>query len=305
MRADGTLLGALALCWMAAASDAHAYCRTTTCDSLDPDREGVPCDTDARGCVVEGIPLWRDPGCVTLWLSEEPEPLPGVDTAELAELTRAAFETWRDASCRPGQPSFEARLNGTLECALSSFDPGALQEVDSVRVVHEDWPHPQTLRDVALTTVNFRPATGEIVGAIIELNAVDNRFSLTPDGGAIDLPSALAHEAGHALGLAHSDLRDATMFPRTPTGSDALRTLSSDDEAGICEVYPPAPGAGGACDDMPAASPNDVCEAAIVPRRAADGGCGAARPHGGRAGGAAGCALALLIGCARARRRRP
>jgi hypothetical protein len=303
VRADATLFGALALCSMAAASDAHAYCRTTTCDSLDPAREGVPCETDARGCVVEGIPLWRDPGCVTLWLSEEPEPLPGIDIAQLAELTLAAFDTWQDASCRPGQPSFEARLNGTLECALTSFDPGALQEVDSVRVVQEDWPHPQSLRDVALTTVNFRPATGEIIGASIEINAEDNRFSLTPDSGAIDLPSALAHEAGHALGLGHSDDRDATMFPRTPAGSDALRTLSSDDEAGICDVYPATQDAAGACADMPAASASSVCEAAIVPRRASRGGCSTARPDGGTAGWAAACMLAL-IGCARARRRR-
>jgi hypothetical protein len=303
MRAETALLGALVLSWIGASSHVHAYCRTTTCDPRDPERAGEPCATDARGCVVEGIPLWRDPGCITLWLSEEPEPLPGIGAAELAELTLTAFETWQDAACGPGQPALQARLNGTLECALSSFDAHALEDLDSVRAVREDWPHPRTLREIALTTVSYHPSTGEIIGARIELNADDNRFSLAPESGAVDLPSALAHEAGHALGLAHSDVADATMFPRAPTGSSALRTLSSDDEAGICEVYPAAQGAAGACADMPAASPSSVCEAAIAPPRERTGGCTAAPRVEGTAGWIAACALALIGGALRRRRR--
>lgn len=48
-----------------------------------------------------------------------------------------------------------------------------------------------------------------------------------------------AHEFGHALGLLHSSVSGSTMYPSYSGCSQALRTLASDDIAGVEALYPP------------------------------------------------------------------
>lgn len=60
-------------------------------------------------------------------------------------------------------------------------------------------------------------------------------------GGMIDLLSVAIHELGHALGLSHSNVASAIMFP---TYNGIKRTLDPDDIQGIQSIYG-APGSGG------------------------------------------------------------
>jgi hypothetical protein len=90
-----------------------------------------------------------------------------------------------------------------------------------------------------------------------------------------DLESALTHEAGHALGLAHSDDPNATMFSTTLPGETSLRTLEADDEAGICAVYP-ASSSLAACTGETASDPGKVCAAVVARRAPRDRGCSVA-----------------------------
>lgn len=48
-----------------------------------------------------------------------------------------------------------------------------------------------------------------------------------------------AHEFGHALGLGHSTVSNATMYPSTPSCNPRNRTLEPDDVAGVEALYPP------------------------------------------------------------------
>jgi len=57
-------------------------------------------------------------------------------------------------------------------------------------------------------------------------------------GGAY-IEDVLTHEFGHALGLSHSDVADATMYPYYSYCSEDMRSLSSDDIAGVQSLYPP------------------------------------------------------------------
>jgi hypothetical protein len=59
------------------------------------------------------------------------------------------------------------------------------------------------------------------------------------DSFSFDLPSVVTHEAGHFLGIAHTQLSDRTitMYPSIDTGE--IRVLSPDDIAAICAIYPP------------------------------------------------------------------
>jgi matrixin len=47
------------------------------------------------------------------------------------------------------------------------------------------------------------------------------------------------HEFGHALGLGHSAVGTATMYPSISTCSQQARSLDADDIAGVLSLYPP------------------------------------------------------------------
>lgn len=57
-------------------------------------------------------------------------------------------------------------------------------------------------------------------------------------GGNIDLLSVAIHELGHALGLRHSNVPEAIMYP---TYSGIKRDLANDDITGIQSIYPTQP----------------------------------------------------------------
>ncbi|MGO9274060.1 MAG: matrixin family metalloprotease [Terriglobia bacterium] len=59
-----------------------------------------------------------------------------------------------------------------------------------------------------------------------------------PGGAAFDVQAIGTHEVGHMLGLDHSGLGHATMFPFGDTGTSAQRTVWVDDAVGAAFLYP-------------------------------------------------------------------
>lgn len=284
MRADAVLLLAVMLGGTIVPLRAHAYCRTTTCcrEAVCKDSEACVYDPETL-CATNGTALAWGERCVTLWLPNTPAPLPGIDAATLTRVTEDAFAHWQDVVCKSGRPTIDVRLGGAVECALAGFDQGAMQNVNSVEVVSDNWPHSDPLGQLALTTVRSLVSTGEIVDTDIELNAANFQFTASDEFVLTDLESTLTHEAGHALGLDHTTDPEATMNGVwSPLKRTSLRTLEADDEAGICAIYPAGLAASNACVRAAAtADPESVCRAIVTPRTTDASGassCGVAAP---------------------------
>ncbi len=261
---------------------AHAFCRTTTAD--------FPADYNPalRGCFTEGLPLFWRGACVGYSINSA-----GSVHVPMAAATRvidAAFATWNSASCQTG---------GAIGITTKNFGPVNCSEVrynrqtgpnQNVIVFRDDgWDSSTPGYTLGLTTLSFDLETGEIFDADIELNAADNNLTTTtsvPTNG-FDLLSIVTHEAGHFLGLAHAVDANATMYANYRPGTSDLRTLASDDVAGMCEIYPNSTerrvaasiSAGGvvkatSCDFTPRHGFSTECEgAAVAPGPPGGGDC--------------------------------
>ena len=82
---------------------------------------------------------------------------------------------------------------------------------------------------IAMTT-NWYDTSGHLTQADIMIDATLVRSDY-------NMQHALTHEIGHLLGLDHSAVLSAVMFPYVPHGSEAT-TLDSDDRNGIANLYP-------------------------------------------------------------------
>ncbi len=88
-------------------------------------------------------------------------------------------------------------------------------------------------------TINKFTTTGHLVDSDIIFNDREYRFSTTQAtdlaSKRINLQDVATHEIGHLLGLSHSWIEQATMYPYT---RDGQRTVAADDKAGISNLYP-------------------------------------------------------------------
>jgi MYXO-CTERM domain-containing protein len=78
---------------------------------------------------------------------------------------------------------------------------------------------------------------GEIVAFDMVLNAQHHDWTDRGDEGRHDLANTLTHEFGHALGLGHSEVAEATMFASATPGEIVKRDLHADDLEAIVALY--------------------------------------------------------------------
>lgn len=224
----------------------------------------------------------------------EPNDLPWF---KFRDRVTQAFEAWSETpDCRVPQVTMVGTTKSQSITTPTSLD----DEPDNVVVIIRNATKWKSLpgaqpTTIALTFISHVPATGEIIDADIAINDAAFRFTVDDDDDAlgVDLLSAITHEAGHFLGMGHSDDLEATMYADYGLRADdkiGARTLEQDDIDGICALYadaPTTPGPTGLGDPPPA-----------VATSAAEGCAG-----GGASDGAWWLALGLLGGLTRLRRR--
>lgn len=237
MKAAGLASGLVFAAALLASGTASAFCRTTTCD---PNKPEDACEVDAQNCVVSGIPLAWASSCVTVGVHDLGSPRNGFSVDDVLPVVEEAFAVWQRASCDGGRPSIEVNMLGPIECGVSEYN-SRVGNANIVLFREDEWPYAGAANAIGLTTTRFDTKTGELWDADIELNGLAATLSIGDPIQGDDLLSVLTHEAGHFLGLSHSLKGEATMksvYDPTRDG-DEFRSLSSDDVAGICAIYPP------------------------------------------------------------------
>ncbi|MBI4472136.1 MAG: SMP-30/gluconolactonase/LRE family protein [Acidobacteria bacterium] len=155
---------------------------------------------------------------------------------DLTGSVRSAFASW--SAVPTASVSFAEGASATIAAA-------ALDGVNLVSFAPAVFPS----EAVSLTVLYSFSATGTdtlgrailFPGQILEADILFNPGTLfstdpAPASDRIDLESRLRHEIGHFLGLDHSGLLSAVMFPNLDRG--VARSLSVDDQIGLSSLYP-------------------------------------------------------------------
>jgi hypothetical protein len=142
-----------------------------------------------------------------------------------------AIQTGMDAWNTQAGISFRLQYGGTVNDTATAFDNRNVvmfrnaTNGSAIATTYSWWNSNNELldSDVVFWDAGFAFYTGTTCG---------------PLANAAYIEDIAAHELGHAIGMSHSTVTDATMYPSYSYCSDSNRTLSSDDIAGVRTLYP-------------------------------------------------------------------
>lgn len=281
---------------MFAAADARAFCRLTT---------EMP--TPGDNCAATGVGLeWRR-SCISFSMLERASSEPAFD--RVRNVADESFGTWMNVTCDGQQVGLDVRQTIQLgQCAEPEYNPRGPNANTIIFV--EDWRDRELPPDAfGLTLVWHNPDDGEIYDADMQINETLGRLSICGgvcSAGQVDIQNVVTHEAGHFLGLGHSNVREATMSARASVGEVSKRDLHQDDRDGLCSIYGANPPA--MCEEADHVPDNGFSPACWADVEPGDGNGSCCATAGSAGGGAAGATAALgwvwLALCIRRRRAR-
>lgn len=224
---------------LALAPRVSAFCRTTT----EPIPPGY--DPTRKGCIDTGTPLAWPSMPVTYQVQAQASRQ--VSYAEATPIIDTAFAQWAGASCSAKDPTIGPLVSfqnaGPTDAGYAPCDGGPCgapaDSAPHVILFRDDvWPYNDPSNTLALTTVTFGVDTGHIYDADMEINTHEHKISVVspPANGTFSLEAIVTHEAGHFIGLAHSQIDTAIMYAHYQPGAIAL---TADDVDAVCAAYAP------------------------------------------------------------------
>jgi hypothetical protein len=177
------------------------------------------------------IPLfWPDRDVLVFAAGSSSEDL---TPAEVETALIEALAAWQTSACTDIFLNYGGPAGGTETNFVSDTRDG------ENRVVWREGEWPGDPEALAITTLIYRTATGEILDGDIDVNGTTFTWSSHLDPMPVnDAQNTLAHEIGHLIGFAHTSDTEATMFGNSSPGDVAKRDLALDDLQGVCFVYP-------------------------------------------------------------------
>jgi len=202
----------------------------------------------AHAASVAAFDAWHQVSCAAVTL-REPAALDACDEEQASDGNNRLFWVGACAACRTSADCACGR-----ECVAGS---GGSKVCGSSC----GWSYGSAT--LGITTTTWFQGSDRITDADIQFNAQDWDWRTGTGSycnGCIDVFSIVLHETGHFLGLGHSAVASAIMYPRY--AGHPTQILDADDVRGICALYP-RPGAGTGTQGAPCAATAD-CQAGFV-----------------------------------------
>lgn len=147
---------------------------------------------------------------------------------EQIELLLCATGAWRDQTLA----DFLFSYKGTTGVAR-------LDDSDDINAIF--WADMNGGEALAATLFTSRGGRAESFDIVYFSNTDDSAIRWSGPGepgfGTYDIQGVATHELGHALGLGHSDVPGATLWPAATARALPMRTLAPDDRAGVESLY--------------------------------------------------------------------
>ena len=157
------------------------------------------------------------------------------------QLIHDALQVWTDAECSPlsfefvdflAEPEMAVDCRNTVIFIAEGWTP-LLEGLDNAPDAPSSW--------AAFTLLTYNPQTGDMLDADILVNLEDHEFSTCEadgEGDRLDFFYTILHEAGHILGLDHSEDPFSVLQPAAQyCDDDPPHLLTTDDLAGLCWFY--------------------------------------------------------------------
>jgi hypothetical protein len=219
---------------------------------------------------VPGHPVAWGQTCVPIVVYPDDLAGNGIDADGIVAAASAAAAAWSTPAVRDTFLSIQVS-------ASPGPGPDAVDDRQNTLTFQSRWCSPAgedctySPDATAITTLFVGTSTGRILDADIQVNAEYFAWTDrvadpdTPVSGTLDLQNTLTHEIGHLIGLDHpcttpdspgtgqrdhlgnplprcadavDAIHEATMFPTTIAGDTSKRTLSTDDEQAVRDIYP-------------------------------------------------------------------